>query len=164
MIGDAIRRASRVRQVDVPQYVKALSTLPRIDYADTFFVDVGPAAERTAEQWAREILEGAPPATRTRLLAGWASIGLMIGGDRSGDRVLGWRVLRRTPDVVLLGADSRIGMPGELLITKDGETLVFATFLRFANPIVRVLWAAVKPPHVRTVSALLEEARRRTHP
>lgn len=163
MTGNAIGRARRVCQVEVPQSVTALSTLPRIDYADTFFVDVDPTVERTAEQWAREILEGAPQATRTRLLAGWSSLGLVIGRGQSSDRVLGWQVLRRAPDVVLLGAESRIGMPAQLLITKDGETLVFATLVRFANPVVRALWAAVRPAHLRTVRELLEAARRRAY-
>ena len=43
MSGEAIGSADRVRQVDVPPSVRALSTLTRIDYADTFLVDIGPA-------------------------------------------------------------------------------------------------------------------------
>ena len=70
MSGEATASSDRVRQVDVPSSVRALSTLTRIDYADTFLVDIGPE-ERTAEQCAREILEGAPLAIRTRLLSGW---------------------------------------------------------------------------------------------
>ena len=42
MSGEAIGSADRVRQVDVPSSVRALSTLTRIDYADTFLVDIGP--------------------------------------------------------------------------------------------------------------------------
>ncbi|MDT5233193.1 MAG: hypothetical protein QOI39_3693, partial [Mycobacterium sp.] len=51
--------APRVRQVAVPPAARALSTLARIDYADTFVLDTGPD-DRTPEEWARAILEGAP--------------------------------------------------------------------------------------------------------
>ena len=80
MSGDAIGSAGRVRQVDVPASVRERSTLTRIDYADTFLVDVG-AAQVTAEQCAREVLEGAPLAIRTQLLSGWSSIGLKVSKD-----------------------------------------------------------------------------------
>jgi len=75
--------------------------------------------------------------------------------------VLGWEVRSRTPEVVLLGADSRIGMPGELLFERQRETLLFATFVHHGNPVARALWAGVEPVHVPTVRHLLEHAGRR---
>jgi hypothetical protein len=68
---------------------------------------------------------------------------------------------RSTPEHVLLGADSRIGMPGELLFKKDGDTLLFATFVHHGNLIARGLWAMVEPAHVRIVRNILDEASRR---
>jgi hypothetical protein len=161
MSGEAIGSTDRVRQVDVPPSVRALSTLTRIDYADAFFVDIGASAERTAEQWAREILEGAPLAIRTRLLSGWTSIGLKIGNVPSTRSVLGWQVRQSTPDYVLLGADSRIGMPGELMFKRDGDTLVFATFVHHGNLAARAFWAVIEPAHVRTVRQILDQGSRR---
>ena len=163
MSGEAIGSADRVRQVDVPASVRALSTLTRIDYADTFLVDIGPA-RLTAEQCAREILEGAPLAIRTQLLSGWSSIGLKIGKDSPKHSVLGWRVRQSTPEFVLLGADSRIGMPGELMFTKDGETLMFATLVHHGNLLARAVWAMVEPAHVRMVRHILDQASRRLRP
>jgi hypothetical protein len=161
MSGDAIGSADRVRQVEVPTSARALSRLARIDYADTFLVDVGPLDERTAEQWAREVLEGAPLAVRTQLLSGWSSIGLKIGRGPSKPSVLGWPVRQSTPDYVLLGADSRIGMPGELLFKKHGDTLLFATFVQHGNLIARGVWAMVESAHVRIVRNILDQASRR---
>jgi hypothetical protein len=161
MSGEAIGAADRVRQVEVPTSAQALSTLARIDYADTFLVDVGPLGDRTAEQLAREVLEGAPLAVRTRLLSGWTSIGLKIDKGPSKPSVLGWQLRQSTPDHVLLGADSRIGMPGELLFKKDGDTLVFATFVQQGNLIARGVWAMVEPAHVRIVRNILDQASRR---
>jgi hypothetical protein len=56
-----------VQQVAVPSAARVLSTLSRIDYADAFLVDVGATQERTAEQWARAVLEGAPASVRRTL-------------------------------------------------------------------------------------------------
>ena len=43
--------------------------------------------------------------------------------------MLGWDVRRSSADVVLLGRDSRIGMPGELLFALRPDGLLFATFV-----------------------------------
>jgi len=65
------------------------------------------------------------------------------------------------PDHVLLGADSRIGMPGELLLEKEDGALLFATFVAQRNPIARAVWAVTEPVHVRVVRDVLGQAARR---
>jgi hypothetical protein len=161
---EAVGSADRVRKVDVPQSVRESSMLSRIDYADTFFVYVGQSSERAAEQWAREILEGSPLSIRTRLLSGWSSLGLKIGTGSSERSVLGWQVRRSTPDFVLLGADSRIGMPGELMFKRQSDALLFATLVHHGNVVARALWATVEPAHVRIVRHILDQASRRLRP
>lgn len=150
-----------VRQVDVPASVRALSTLAKIDYADTFVVDVADCATRgrDAEHWAREILQGAPLATRSQLRSGWSAIGLKVGTS-SGPSVLGWEIRRSTADHILLGAGSRIGMPGELLFKTESGAVVFATFVQQATLLARAVWAVTEPLHVRIVRDLLEGASR----
>jgi hypothetical protein len=150
-----------VRQIAVPPDAKALSTLAHIDYEDAFLVETGPAPDRTPEQWARAVLEDAPIAVRKSLLSGWSALGLKVGGGRSGRSVLGWEVRQSTADFVLLGRDSRVGMPGELLFKREGDALLFATFVQKNNPVARALWAGVEPAHVRIVRQILEDARRR---
>jgi hypothetical protein len=163
MDGEVTGSADRVRQVDVPSSVRALSTLPRIDYADAFLVELGPL-QHMAEECARETLEGAPLAIRAQLLSGWKSIGLKIGTGSSERSVLGWSVRQCTPELILLGADSRIGMPGELLFLREGDTLLFATFVCQRNPLARAVWAMTEPAHVRMVRQLLDRAGRRLRP
>lgn len=152
--------SAAVRQVDPPSSARALSTLPRIDYCDAFVFSVGSAHNESAEDLIREVLEGAPLAIRTQLLSGWSAIGLKvrIGSPRS---VLGWQVRRAVPDHVLLGADSRIGMPGELLLQKLDDALLFATFVAQRNPIARAVWAVTEPVHVRVVRDILGLATQR---
>jgi hypothetical protein len=161
-IGQAWRAQSRgrvtVRQIDPPQEALDHSTLPRIDYADAFLVGTEAHPEWTAERWAVALLEEAPAATRAQLLAGWSALGLKPAtSDRS---VLGWNVRRSSADRVLLGRDSRIGMPGELLFALHQEGLLFATFVQHRTAATRVVWAAVVRTHVRTVLELLGRAGR----
>ncbi|MGH3557448.1 MAG: hypothetical protein ACRDTK_08145 [Mycobacterium sp.] len=145
-----------MRQVELPPAARALSTLPRIDYSDAFCVESGSTQNWSAEQWARAILQDAPVAMRTRLLLGWSTIGLKP--TAGGSVVLGWEIRASTTDFVLLGRDSYIGMPGELLFKREPEALLFATFVHHANHIARAVWAAVEPTHVRIVRQLLERA------
>jgi SnoaL-like protein len=148
----------KVRQVALPPVARALSTLPRVDYSDAFLVEFGATQNWSAEQWARAVLDDAPVAIRTNLLLGWSAIGLKPATRGS---VLGWEIRVSTPDFVLLGRDSLIGMPGELLFKREPEALLFATFVHHANRIARKVWAAVEPTHVRIVRHVLELASRR---
>jgi hypothetical protein len=149
-----------VTQIDVPGDVRGLSTLPGIDYADAFVVRAGSSPEWSAERWARAILEDAPAPMRSRLLSGWKALGLKVGSNAGvgSGAVLGWSVRRSTPEVVLLAADSRIGMPGQLLIMIRPEGLLFATFLQHRTLATRAVWAAVEHTHVEVVHTLLERA------
>jgi hypothetical protein len=146
-----------VRQVDLPSSARALSTLARVDYCDAFLFDVGALHDESAEELIREILEGAPLAVRTQLLSGWSAIGLKVG-PTSARSILGWEIRRSEPDHVLLGAESRIGMPGELLLKKDDDALLFATFVAQRNLIARAVWAVTEPVHVRVVRDILNQA------
>lgn len=145
-----------MRQIAVPDDARALSTLGRVDYADAFLVDIGAASRRHAEQLARVTLSGAPLELRTRLVTGWSAIGLKL--RRGGRSILGWTIRESTPDVALLGADSRIGMPGELLFKREGGALLFCTFVQHETPIARATWLATEPIHVPTVRAVLTKA------
>jgi hypothetical protein len=145
-----------VRQIPVPDDVRELSTLPRVDYADAFLVDTGAHPERTAEQWAKAVLEEAPAAKQAQLLSGWLALGLKVG--EPGPSILEWAVRSCTPNTLLLGRDSRTGMPGELVFMLREEGLLFGTFVHHRTPATRAVWAAVVRTHVRTVLGLLQRA------
>lgn len=149
-------RHQHARQIDVPAATTTLSTLPRVDYADAFVLSTQMHPDWTAETWARAVLEGAPAATRAELTAGWAALGLPA--TNSSASVLGWVIRHRTSEHVLLGRDSRIGMPGELLFERRADGLLFATFVHHRTPATRAVWAAVRRTHVRTVLELLDRA------
>jgi hypothetical protein len=149
-------RQQTVRRVDVPSDIRNLSTLPTIDYADAFLVDTSAHGDWTPERWAIAVLEEAPLETRSQLLAGWSALGLK--GAETDRSVLGWDVRRSSADALLLGRDSRIGMPGELLFARRPDGLLFATFVHHRTAATRAMWAAVQRTHVRTVKSLLARA------
>lgn len=151
----------RIHQVRVPPAGRALSTLARVDYEDAFRLGVGPAQDWTGEQWARALLEDAPVITRRALQLGWLALGLQLGSGRLGRPVLGWQVRRSSPDFALLGASSRLGMEAEVLIMREENSLLAATFLQQMHPIARAVWALVAPGHRQIVRYLLEQVSRR---
>jgi hypothetical protein len=162
MTTQALETPGTVRQVAVSPPARALSTLSRVDYEDAFLVETGPEEDRTPEQWARAMVEGAPATMQRSLRRSWFALGLRLGSARDDRLVLGWRLRRSGPDFALFGAGSRIGMPAELLFQRQGHTLLFATFVRLGNPIVRLVWAGVAPGHRRVVAHLLAQAVRRS--
>ena len=152
---------ARAHQVPVPPKVRALSALAPVDYEDAFVIEIDGAQERTAEQWARTILEGTPLRLRATLVASWLALGLKLGSPWEPRHLLGWPVRRSTPDFVLLGAGSWIGMAGEIYLKREERALVLGTFVRHENPLARALWARVTPGHQRTVRHVLDQAARR---
>jgi hypothetical protein len=145
-----------VTQIPIPPEARARSTLGRIDYADAFVVDV--PDDKTAEEWARKTLEEAPAATRASLQSGWSSLGLRLDLTSSHPSILGWRIRENTPDHVLLGADGRLGLSGELLFERRVNQLHFSTFVKLSHVGARAVWAAIEPAHVRIVRGVLEGA------
>ena len=148
----------QVRQTALPAGTRELSTLAHIDYQDAFLAETGLARDRTAEQWAREVLEGAPASTRRALSRGWSGLGLRLGPARSDRHVLGWEIRRSDPDVVLLGARGRLGLSGELIFQRSAHALLYATVVQLDNRVARGLWAAIESRHRRVVQGLLERA------
>jgi hypothetical protein len=74
--------------------------------------------------------------------------------------VLGWEIRRSSPDFVLLGARSPLGLEGEVLCKRRQRTLLVATFVQLKNPVARAVWAGTAPGHRRVVRHLLEQLNR----
>lgn len=90
--------------------------------------------ELTAEEWARAILEDAPPATRTMLRRGCFALGVRLGSPEDERLVLGWPVRRRTSEFALLATSSRLGMEAEVLLKRERDALLFATLMQLKEP------------------------------
>ena len=147
--------SDRARQVPLPPAARALCSLPRIDYEDCFVVETDRAMEFRAEEWARRIIEGAPTRFKVSAPATWFALGLKHGRPWSGDNILGWPVRRSEPGFVLLGAQSRTGMPAELLIKREKDSVLIATLIHHRSPLMKGVWSFVEGPHRRIVPQLL---------
>jgi hypothetical protein len=152
--------AQLVHQIEVPGSARALSLLARADYADAFLLDVG-SVRSSGEQWARAAIEASPEPVRQTLRVGWATIGLDLGAGGPPRGVLGWPLRHSDDDFALLGADSRIGMPAEILFRPQEDALLLCTFVAQRNPMAKAVWAATAPLHREIVPRLLAAARRR---
>jgi hypothetical protein len=156
---DRVVEPGRVNQVLLPEDARALSTLSRVDYEDAFIVDA--PGERTAEQWARAVFNDAPLAVRARLISGWVGLGLKLAEPRSARHVLGWEMRQSSPSVVLLAAESLLGLQAELLFRTEPRGLLFATLIQQDNPAARAVWARITVTHQKVVRSLLDHAARR---
>src|SRR3954466_898856 len=154
--------ASAVRPVALPAEIRRLTGLPRLDYSDCVVADGVPASERSAEDWARAVIEGASARTRSVLRHAWALLGVRLGSADDPSLVLGWPVRRRGPDLVVLAAGSPIGIDAEVLCRVQDDRLLMATFMHLKNPLARLTWALVAPSHQRIVPRLIRQAIRRT--
>jgi hypothetical protein len=150
-------------EIPVRADLRALSRFPYTDYEDTFEVAIAPG-RRTAEQWARAVFEGAPAGMRTLLSIGWRLIGLQLAPPRLTGHVLGWRIVKNSPDVVVLQARSIAGLTTRLVLQVDavgcdsGQSsteLRFATFVRCDGLVGKALWFGVAPLHRLVVSRVL---------
>jgi hypothetical protein len=154
-----------VREVEAPAQARALTTLARVDYQDAFRVDSSRAPGHSGEEWARALVEAAPQSVRTSLLRGWTALGLKLAPPDAEGAVLGWEVRHGGEGFALLGRDSRIGMPAELLFKPEPDGFLFATFIEQGNPLARSIWAPIAALHRRVVPALLARAEGRlAHP
>ena len=159
---DRVETPVSVRRVDVPATARELSTLPQIDYEDCHVAETDRAQERTAEEWARVLLEGASDNLRRVLRSGWASLGLQLGAADDPRLVLGWEVRSSDPDHALLTpGGARLGLVGEVLVMREEAAVVIATFLQMKNPAARTVWTGIAPGHRQVVRRVLEGGVRR---
>ncbi|MGE2735534.1 hypothetical protein [Mycolicibacterium vaccae] len=149
-----------IERVDTDRALLACCTLTRIDHADAHLLRADQMPARTPQAWAREILESAPVATRLRLRTGWRSLSLRLHHGEP-DTVAGWPITADNDEYVRLHADSWIGLTGELVTRVGDDGVTFATFVRVANPVARLVWAKVLPHHLAVVRSLVEGAGRR---
>jgi hypothetical protein len=146
-------------EIPVRGDLRAASRFPAADYADNFEITV-PAAERTAEQWARAVFEEAAPHVQRMLVSGWRVIGLQLGPQRSAQHVLGWRIVKNSPGVIVLQARSLAGFTVRLVLQPGDSCVRFGTFVRCDGLAARAVCFGVAPIHRLVISRLLGDIAR----
>ena len=144
------------RRIAVPEEVTARRLLERVDYQDAFTIDVD--QERTAEQWVRLALKGAPPGLPALVRAVQQALGLRLH-QPSPEHPLGWTVQHSDAEVFILGADGPAGTARIVAESPPGR-LVVTTQLQLDHARGRLGWLVVAPLHRLVARQLLATARR----
>ena len=141
---------------NIPESVRALGSLPAIDYADLFTLST--PAEATPEGWARAMF-GNVPSLGERLI--WRGLlGLRLARGRSPATVGGWRIGGRGADWIRLEVASGFLTCNLLVQTADGRVSL-ATFLHYDRWLGRRLWPPLSAIHRRLVPGVLRGAAER---
>jgi hypothetical protein len=148
----------RVGVHDVPDRLRSLCTFGKPDYIDSFTLNTSAARERSAEGWARAILEEAALARRSARRL-WQFIGLQLGPPPYSDaHVQGWVIADTGPNWIRLETRSWYLAAQAVCLVDDAEvSLSLST--RYAHRLVgRLVWAFVVSPHQRAVPIMLRQA------
>lgn len=141
----------------VPKAVRAAAAVEDADYADLFTARVSNESELSPEAWARLILEQTPTGRAAPLV--WRLLGLRLGPMPSTDHVQGWRIGWRGDDYVRLETVSWMMTASAVVCMRDG-IVELGLFLRYDQPIARLVWVPVSLVHQRAVPLMLRQALR----
>ncbi len=144
---------SAVGTRNIPESVRALSSLRNIDYADDFTLVTYADAE--PERWAR-VMFGDVPSVGEWLV--WRGIlGLRLSRGHSPSTVGGWRIAERGDDWILLETASRF-MTANLLVRTANGRVSLGTFLRYDRTLAARVWPPLSAAHRAVVPGLLRDA------
>ena len=141
----------------VPDAIVGLSTLDRVDYVDACTASVPNAAGRSAEEWARVVLEQTSLGQRAPVL--WTALGLRLGPRPSPGHIQGWRIAGRGDDWIRAETSSWYASAQAVCRVDDAHVSV-ALFLRYDRPVAAAIWFLVGPLHRRGLPVMVQQAAR----
>ncbi|TDC04815.1 DUF2867 domain-containing protein [Nonomuraea longispora] len=137
--------------------VRRIPATGAADYEDAFEVTI--SETRSPEQWARAVLQDAPPPVRWFLLLGWrAFLGLRLRRPlSSAHHILGWHVAAFDSATIRLGLSSPL-MNAHLLFRVSDDALTLTTDIAYLRRTGWMVWVLVAPVHRRMIPYLLMRA------
>lgn len=132
------------QQRNVPETIRALGSLAKLDYVDLFVATTSKATDTSAEEWARSAMEGASPAGR--FIAWRVLCGLRLEPRPSPVYVAGWKIAERGDNWIRVKASSWF-MSARIVFQVDEGRVSFATFIRYDRPIGALVWRPVSVIH-----------------
>jgi hypothetical protein len=128
------------------------------DYEDFFTAPRAAADDRTPEQWARAVFEGAPRPVRWLLVSGFRyGLGLKLDPRPSPERVLGWAILDRSPDSLTIESRSWF-LTSRLVFRTETTRVTQSTYVRYDRRIAAIIWPPVSILHRQIVPRILRHA------
>ena len=132
----------------------------RYDYADAFEIRAPELQGQSAEDLARLIVqEASPPVLWIIRVAHRHLLRFRLGPFSSPDHILGWKIVRRDRDTLVIEADSPL-LRGVIVGRKTEQTCsVVTTYVFYKRPALgRILLMIAGPIHRRIAPHLLERA------
>jgi hypothetical protein len=127
-------------------------------FACAYKVAIAPGDERPAEQWARDIWEGAPTPLRWFMIVGWRYVlRLRVGPLTSPDHILGWRIAERGADEIVCRLESGF-LSADNVFQRGDDTFVWSTFVGYERRGARIIWLPVSLIHRLLVRISLRRA------
>lgn len=131
------------------------------DYDDCFTAPRAAADDRTPEQWARAVFEGAPRPVRWFLVNGFRyGLGLRFGPWPSPEHVLGWAIIDRSADSLTVESRSWF-LTSRLVFRTETTHLSQSTYVRYDRRIAAIIWPPVSLLHRQIVPRIVRHAARR---
>lgn len=149
-----LNAAAKARRVPVPPDVTALQLLDKVDYADAF--EIQAPDTRLPGEWARFLLDTAPPALLTFARAVQQLLGFRLLGVDS-QHPLGWTILREDRQVFVLAAEGPAGYARLVGSARDNK-LCLTTMLRLDSRRSRTAWPVIAPIHREVARYLLDRS------
>jgi hypothetical protein len=148
---------------NIPEALCSLHTLASPDYADLSTATTNGTAEKSAEQWARAILEDAPLARRYAFFPWRVLLGLRLGPRHSPDHVHGWKIADRGENWLRIEAASWFLTAHGVFRVDDGQVSV-AWFGGYDRLPAALVWPPLSLGHRRAMRAILRQALRTQQP
>jgi len=144
--------------IDVPERVRSLSTFAAPDYLDSFTVRTPAARDRSAEGWARAVLEEAALARHSARRL-WQLIGLRLGPPPySAGYVQGWAITDTSADWIRLETKSWYLSAQAVCIVDETEISISLSLQYDNGAVARFVWTSVECPHQQAVPIMLRQA------
>jgi hypothetical protein len=146
-------------QRDVPESIRSLGGLANPDYQDLFTATTNEVAEKSAEDWARAVLDRAPYYIRLGVFhVGWRLfLGMRLGPRRSPNYIAGLKIAARGADWVRLEAASWM-MTVALVFKADEARLSWASFARYDRRVAALVFSPGSIVHRKAGFVLMRRA------
>src|SRR5439155_3915881 len=123
----------------VPEPMRSLHSLDRVDYVDVSTLPTPVATSWSPEQWARAVLEGGRSVRRYSFIPWRLLLGLRLGPSYTPSYVHGWRVIGRGDDWIRAEASSWLMTCNAVTLVSDADVSV-ALFVRYEHPLTAMWW------------------------
>jgi hypothetical protein len=133
-----------VHRTAVPEDVRSLGLLDRVDYADAYAARTSDS--RTPREWGDRIIERASPEVLAVVRSLHARVGQMRLAAPGPEHPLGWHILEETDSRFVMGTEGGIVTPRVVILTPPGA-VVFSTVLRYETRSARSIWFVGRHVH-----------------